>query len=60
MYNINLGGVDNSDKLVTYYWFRHCSKKWWKHAWFLLFELAIVNAYILYCYNIPRKEHLKF
>ena len=62
-YNIYMGGVDKSDQLVTYYGFRRCSKKWWKRAFFHLFELAMVNAYMLYCYNTPKREqltHLRF
>ena len=62
-YNMYMGGVDKSDQLVTYYFFRRCSKKWWKRAFFHLIELAMVNAYILYCYNTPKREqltHLQF
>ncbi len=63
-YNQYMGGVDKIDQLVTYYGFRHCSKKWWKRAFFRLMELAMVNAYILYCYNHPNKRerltHLRF
>ena len=62
-YNMYMGGVDKSDQLVTYYGFRRCSKKWWKRVFFHLIELAMVNAYILYCYNTPKREqltHLRF
>ena len=62
-YNMYMGGVDKSDQLVTYYGFRRCSKKWWKRAFFHLIELAMVNAYILYCCNTPKREqltHLRF
>lgn len=52
-----MGGVDKSDQLVTYYGFMRCSKKWWKRAFFHLLEL-MVNAYILYWYNTPKKEHM--
>ncbi len=63
-YNQYMGGVDRSDQLVTYYGFRHCSKKWWKRAFFHLMELAMVNAYLLYRHNTPNKKermsHLQF
>ena len=62
-YNQYMGGVDKSDQLVVYYGFRRSSKKWWKRAFFHLLELNMVNAYILYCYNTPKKArmtHLKF
>ena len=61
-YNQYMGGVDKSDQLVVYYGFRRSSKKWWKRAFFHLMEMTMVNAYILYCYNTPKKEritHLK-
>ena len=48
---------------MTYYGFRHCLKKWWKRAFLHLLELTMVNAYIIYCFNTPKKErmaHLKF
>ena len=50
-------GVHKSVQSVTYYGFRR-SKKWWKRAFFHRIELAVVNAYALYCYNTPKKERL--
>ena len=57
-YNIYMGGEHKSDQLVTYYGFRRCPKKWWKRAFFHLIELAMVNAYTLYCYNTQKREQL--
>ena len=62
-YNQYMGGVDKSDQLVVYYGLRRSSKKWWKRVFLHLMELTMVNTYILYCYNTPKKEritHLKF
>ena len=42
-----MGGVDKGDQLM-YYGFSHCTVKWWRRAFFHLFENAIVNSYILY------------
>ena len=56
-YNRYMGGVDKSDQLVTYYGFRR-SKKWWNLPFIHLIELAMVNAYALYCYNTPKNERL--
>lgn len=41
-------GVDKSDQLLAYYAFTRKSIKWWKKLFFHLFDLAIVNAYLLY------------
>ena len=47
-YNMYMGGVDKGDQLMSYYGFSHRTVKWWRCAFFHLFENAIVNAYILY------------
>ena len=43
-----MGGVDKGDQLMSYYGFSHCTVKWWRRAFFHLFENAVVNSYILY------------
>ena len=48
-YNQYMGGVDKGDQLASYNGFYHCSLKWWQQAFFHLIDVAIVNAYILYC-----------
>ena len=47
-YNNNMGGVDKSDQLLAYYGFNQRTIKWYKRAIFHLFDLAIINAFILY------------
>ena len=47
-YNMYMGGVDKADQLLSYYGFGHRTVKWWRRAFFHLFDNAIVNAYILY------------
>ena len=47
-YNRFMGGVDKSDQLLSYYGFSHRTVKWWRRAAFHLFDMAVVNAYILY------------
>lgn len=47
-YNMYMGGVDKADQLLSYYGFAHRTVKWWRRAFFHLFDNAIVNAYILY------------
>ena len=46
-YNQFMGGVDRSDQLLSYYGFAHRTVKWWREA-FHLFDMAIVNSYVLY------------
>lgn len=55
-----MGGVDVADQLVTYYGFAHCSKKWWKRAFFHLLEVCMVNAYILYSSSHQSISHVDF
>ena len=47
-YNKFMGGVDKGDQLLSYYGFPHRTIKWWKRAFFFLFDAAIVNSYIMY------------
>ena len=44
-YNQSMGGVDKAD--AVYYSFGRCSVKWWRKLMFWLFEVAIVNSYIM-------------
>ena len=48
-YNKYMGGVDQGDQMLTYYGYPHRTVKWWKRAFFSLFDAAIVNSYIMYC-----------
>ena len=47
-YNKYKVGVDRSDQLLAYYAYRRRQVKWWKKLFLHLFDLAIVNACILY------------
>ena len=47
-YNKFMGGVDKGDKLLSYYSFPHHTVKWWRKAFFVLVDAAIVDSYILY------------
>jgi len=55
-YNKNKTGVDKSDQMLSYYTFSRKTVKWWKKLFFHLFELAVVNAHILY--KKSRKEKM--
>ena len=48
------GGVDKADHYCGSYAFLRKTAKWWCKMFFWLFEVAIVNSFILY--NVQRKE----
>ena len=47
-YNKYMGGVDCNDQLLQYSAFNRRSLKWWVKVAFRLFNLAMINAFILY------------
>lgn len=55
-YNTYMGGVDKSDQLLSYYGFAHRTVKWWRRAAFHLFDMAIVNAYVMHTTSSPSKK----
>ena len=57
-YNKFMGGVDRGDQLLSYYGFPHRTVKWWRRAFFFLFDAAIVNSYTMYCtINTHHRSH---
>ena len=61
-YNKFMGGVDHGDQLLSYYGFPHRTLKWWRRAFFFLFDAAIVNSYIMYTMAVTgrRLSHEQF
>ena len=55
-----MNGVDLADKLTVFYGFVRKSCKWWRKVFFGLFEVTIINSYILYKTANPRISHLQF
>ena len=47
LYNTNMGGVDNNNQLRWYYHVRLKCRKFYKHIFWFLFDVAIVNSFIL-------------
>jgi len=47
-YNCHMGYVDKGDKMTNSYSINHCTWKWTKKLFFHLFDLAILNSYILF------------
>ena len=53
-YNQSMGGVDKADQHAVYYSFGRHSIKWWRKLMFWLFEVAIVNLYIMYKLSVNK------
>ncbi|XP_069995878.1 piggyBac transposable element-derived protein 2-like [Penaeus vannamei] len=47
-YNDYMGGVDKHDMLRQLYGVNRKGKKWWHRIFFGLFDMAIVNPYVIY------------
>lgn len=50
-YNANMGGVDLGDQYRHYYQVRMKSHKFYKYIFWFLFEVCILNSYILHRYS---------
>ena len=46
-YTKNMGSVDLSDQLLTYYSFLQKTGKWWRKLWVHMLNMLVLNAYIL-------------
>ncbi len=58
-----MGGVDLSDQIVQYYDVLRKTVKWWKKLFFHLFNLLLVNSFILYRKwngEDDKRLHIKF
>lgn len=57
-----MGGVDLSDQINQYYSCLRKSTKWYKKLFFHLFNVCIINAYLLYTKFAPgdKKDHHTF
>ncbi len=63
MYNKYMGGVDKLDQLLAYYGFSRRTFKWWRKAFFSLFDVGVINSYILYTLSTQsgrKLSHLHF
>ena len=47
-YNKYMGGVDHNDQLLVYFAIGRKTLKWWKHVFWRLLEIALVNSHLLY------------
>ena len=61
-YNKYIGGVDHGDQLLSYHRFPYGTVKWWRTAFFYLFDVVVVNSYIMYCHkkNGRRLSHEQY
>ena len=55
LYNNNMGGVDRSDQLRSYYSACGPSKKWYKYLFWFIFDLSLVNSFIIFKENVHRR-----
>ena len=47
-YNLNMGGVDLNDQLMAPYLVARKARRWYKKVSVYLFQLALLNAFVLY------------
>lgn len=60
-YNHSINGVDMADQYTVSYSFIRKSFKWWRKLFFWLFEVSLVNSYIMYKSTVVNaKSHLQF
>lgn len=55
IYNIGMGGVDLSDKMVCHYAAERCSNRYWIKVVMILIDISLLNSYIIYSQNAIRK-----
>ena len=48
-YNENMGGVDQADSQRASYSCQQVSMKWWHAIWFFMMDVAMCDAYAMYC-----------
>ena len=62
-YNKYMGGVDKGDQLRKYYHVRNKSHKYYRYIFWFLFEVCVLNSFILSRYspyNHPNKTYIAF
>lgn len=47
-YNLNMGGIDKVDQMLSYYSTERKSIKWYKKIAFHIFEMILFNSYFLF------------
>ena len=52
-YNTYMGGVDLSDQMFRMYSVASRTQKWWKTLFFHFFDIAVVNAYLIWKHSKP-------
>jgi hypothetical protein len=59
-FNKYMGGVDRHDHLRSSYTLQRSSSKWWLYFVWFAFDVALVNAYLLWKTNNPKTTHKAF
>lgn len=59
-YNKYMGGVDHADRLRALYCVDRKSMKWWHRLFWGFFDIALVNAFVIYCNLFEETDMLSF
>lgn len=59
-YNKHMGGVDLDDQYRKYYQVRMKTRKYYKNIFWFLFEICILNSFILYRYSACTSKNLTY
>ena len=59
IYNVTKAGVDKIDSTTNQYKSQRRTKKWWKAAFFYLFDVTLYNASVVYFENTEKEENSK-
>lgn len=59
-YNKSMGFVDNFNQHLGTYLYKHRKCKWTKCALYAIFQMCLVNSWILYCQKIKKVEFKLF
>ena len=59
IYNVTKAGVDKIDSTTNQYKSQRRTKKWWKAAFFYLYDITLYNASVVYFENTGKEENSK-
>ncbi|XP_071157552.1 piggyBac transposable element-derived protein 4-like [Mytilus edulis] len=59
-YTSNMGGVDRADQYIQYYCYNHKTIKWSKRVFFVLLEMAKLNAFKLFIMSHNHPSSMTF
>ncbi|KAK8784396.1 hypothetical protein V5799_009238 [Amblyomma americanum] len=57
MYNVNMGGVDLADRMISYYRIKARVNKWTIRSIFHLFDIALSNSWVQYTQDMRARQN---